>query len=229
MHRILHIVGSPRAELSASKEVAETFIAELMRRRSDMTVDVLDVWRHELPEFDEHVMNAKYAHLAGKKLTLRQEQAWAEIAPLAERVRTADVVVVSVPMWNFGIPYRLKMFIDLVSQRDHLFRFDGVNFSGMATGTALVVSARGINYATGSSTPESEFDFQKAYMTMWLNLIGIERVDHIVLEQLLFGSKKDAQARAKARESAVAIAARYPIHDTHRFHRSSSDVVANAG
>jgi FMN-dependent NADH-azoreductase len=223
MHRILHIVGSPRTNLSASKEVADAFIDEVVRRRPDVTVDVLDVWQHELPEFDEHVMNAKYAHLTGVALTPRQEHAWATLAPLAERIRAADVVVVSVPMWNFGIPYRLKMFIDLVSQRDDLFRFDGVNFSGMASGTALVVSARGINYSTGSSTPEAEFDFQKSYMTMWLNLIGIKEVEHIVLEQLLFGSEKDAQARASAKASATAAAARYLRDDTHVLLESHSN------
>jgi FMN-dependent NADH-azoreductase len=206
MRRILHIIGSPRTELSASKEVAEAYIATAVERHPDFTVDVLDVWRHDLPEFDADVMNAKYAHLAGAALTARQEHAWAAIAPLAERIRTADIVVVSVPMWNFGIPYRLKLLIDVVSQKDYLFRFDGENFAGMATGRGVVVCARGINYATGSSTPEAEFDYQKSYMTMWLNFIGIDDVEHVVLEQLLFGSDRDAQARAEAKAAAVTLA-----------------------
>lgn len=206
MRRVLHIIGSPRASLSASRAVCETFISSLAARYPQAEIDVLDIWSDPIPEFDAEVMNAKYAHLSGTALTARQAAAWAAIAPLADRIRRADVIVIGVPMWNFGIPYRLKMLIDVVSQKDHLFRFDADGFSGMAGGKALLVCSRGVNYATGSDTPEAEFDFQKSYMLMWLKFIGIADVRTIVLEQLLFGSEADASARSQARLAAVEIA-----------------------
>jgi FMN-dependent NADH-azoreductase len=69
-------------------------------------------------------------------------------------------------MWNFGIPYRLKHFIDPVSQNDYLFRFDERGFSGIATTRALLISSRGLNTATGTDTAEAAFDHQKSYMLM---------------------------------------------------------------
>jgi FMN-dependent NADH-azoreductase len=206
MRRILHIIGSPRTSISASREVCEAFIADVVVRHPQAQLDVLDVWSDAIPDFDEDIMNAKYAHLSGTALTSRQEAAWEAIAPLAERIRQADLIVIGVPMWNFGIPYRLKMLIDVVSQKDYLFRFDDRGFRGMAGGKALLVCSRGINYATGSNTPEAEFDFQKSYMIMWLKFIGVEDIQTIVIEQLLFGSEADAASRAEAKRAASEIA-----------------------
>lgn len=212
MSRILHIVGSPRSG-SASKEIADAYIAAVQDRYPTVEIDILDVWKDAFPEFDEEIMNAKYAGLLGIERTQRQIEAWDAIAPLAERMRTADIIVISVPMWNFGIPYRLKMLIDVVSQNGYLFRFDpATGFSGMATGRGLVVCARGISYATGSHTPETEYDFQKSYLAMWLKLIGVVDVETIVVEQLLYGSEADAKARSAARVEARSLAEKIELH-----------------
>jgi FMN-dependent NADH-azoreductase len=112
----------------------------------------------------------------------------------------------SVPMWNFGIPDRLKHFIDLVTQKDYLFRFDETGFSGMATAKALLVCTRGTNYATGTDTAESEFDYQKAYMLSWLRFIGVTDVRTITLEQLLFGTEAEAASIAAGKATAIELA-----------------------
>lgn len=132
-------------------------------------------------------------------MTDRQALAWGALRPLVDRIVRADEIVISVPMWNFGIPYRLEHFIDLVSQKDYLFRFDERGFSGIATARALLICSRGLNFATGTDTPEAEFDHQKSYMLMWLKFIGITDVRTVTLEQLVFGSEADAASRAAAR------------------------------
>ncbi len=103
-------------------------------------------------------------------------------------------------MWNFGIPYRLKHFIDLVSQKDYLFRFDDAGFSGIATARALLICSRGLNFATGTATPEADFDHQKSYMLLWLKFIGVADVRTVTLEQLVYGSEADASSRAAAKD-----------------------------
>ncbi|MCH4024464.1 MAG: NAD(P)H-dependent oxidoreductase [Acetobacter sp.] len=206
MTRLLHIVGSPRGSASVSKAVAEAYIAAFRSVSPAHEVDVLDVWHDALPEFDEETMNAKYAALAGLERTDRQKEAWERVVSLAERICSADILIISVPMWNFGIPYKLKMLIDIVSQKDCLFHFDTDGFSGMAQGRAVLVCARGLNYATGSDTPETEFDFQKSYMLMWLRFIGIKLVDTIVVEQSLLGSEETQLLRENAKGEAEALA-----------------------
>lgn len=139
-------------------------------------------------------------------LTDRQRAAWETLAPLVERIVRADEIVLSVPMWNFGIPYKLKHLIDLVSQKYYLFRFDDAGFAGMAHAKALLVCSRGLNFATGTDTPEAEFDHQKSYMLMWLKFIGITDVRSVTLEQLVFGSEADAASRATANAAVLRLA-----------------------
>src|ERR1700710_951507 len=118
MSRLLHIEASPRKQRSASMEVARTFIDRYVEAHPDSSVERLDVWNLEVPEFDSHAMEAKYAGLAGIELTDAQRTAWQRINELAQPFRDADILVFSVPMWNFGIPYKLKHLIDAISQKD---------------------------------------------------------------------------------------------------------------
>jgi FMN-dependent NADH-azoreductase len=49
---ILHIVTSPRKEKSASTAVVNAFLSEYRAHVGDVTVDTLDIWQEQLPEFD---------------------------------------------------------------------------------------------------------------------------------------------------------------------------------
>jgi FMN-dependent NADH-azoreductase len=77
-----------------------------------------------LPEFDGHALDAKYADLSGTPVSDTQQVAWTSIRTLAQRLHDADTLLLSVPLRNFSIPYKLKHFIDVISQRDVLFIFD---------------------------------------------------------------------------------------------------------
>jgi FMN-dependent NADH-azoreductase len=206
MTKLLHLIGSPRGVLSASTAVATTYIDALVQANPTIEVDRLDVWDLDLPHFGVEAISAKYSGIAGLPLTVDQQNAWDKLSPLVDRIISADELVISVPMWNFGIPYRLKHFIDLVTQKDYLFRFDETGFTGMATAKALVVCTRGTNYATGTDTPESEFDYQKAYMLTWLKFIGVTNVRTITLEQLLFGTEAKATSIAAGKATAIELA-----------------------
>ena len=207
MTRILHVIASPRGLQSASTAVATTYIDALRAADPSIEVDILNVWEEDLPEFGIEAINAKYAGISGTPLSIEQKAAWKKLAPLVERIIRADELVISVPMWNYGIPYRLKHFVDLVTQKDYLFRFDETGFSGIATARALLICTRGVNYATGTATPEAEFDYQKSYMLTWLRFIGIADVRTVTLEQLLFGSDAESASRAAGVAAVLSLAA----------------------
>lgn len=200
MTTILHIQASPRKQRSASLEVADAFIQAYQQARPEAKVETLDLWAIELPEFDEAAMAAKYAGLSGTVRTEAQEQAWAVLEALAQRLFLADVLVLSVPLWNFSIPYKLKHFIDLVTQKDILFSFDPQSgFTGLLQGKKAVVSyARGLDFSSDSSTPAQRFDFQKPYIEAWLDFIGVTDVQAVIVEKTIFASEVDALARRQA-------------------------------
>ena len=205
---LLHVEASPRGGRSASRQVAQAFLDAWTDRHPGAAVDVLNVWTTELPAFDGEALDAKYAGLEGRSRSPAQDRAWQEINTLADRLRRADVVLLSVPMWNFGIPYRLKHLIDAVSQKDVLFTFDEHGLRGLLGGRrAVVVNARGVGL--GPDFPREELDHQQRYMTAWLQMIGISDIRHIEVEKTLMGAASDGAARAAACAEAIRLAATF--------------------
>jgi FMN-dependent NADH-azoreductase len=205
MTHILYIEASPRKDRSASIEIAQAALDGWQALDSSLTVDKLDLWSTELPEFDGSVMEAKYAGIAGTPLTDSQTKAWSEIRKIAARFVAADVLVLAVPLWNFSVPYKLKHLIDVVSQKDVLFTFDENGFGGLLHGRkALLICARGLDYRPSGNTPAGSYDFQIPYLETWLRFIGISEIKTIVAEKTLFGPDIDRAARKSARAQAIA-------------------------
>lgn len=197
---LLHIECSPRKQRSASMEVAQRFIERYRQNAPNTHVRTLDLWSLQLPEFDEDAMNAKYAGLNGTPLTPSQQSAWRILEDFAAHLYRADVLVFSVPLWNFSIPYKLKHFIDLVSQKDILFSFDPERgLRGLLQGKqAIVAYARGMDFSAQSSTPAERFDFQKPYVEAWLEFIGVSDVHALIVEKTIFGEEVDRDSRDAA-------------------------------
>jgi FMN-dependent NADH-azoreductase len=110
---ILNIVNSPRRDKSASTAVVNAFLLEYRDRVRDVSVDRLDIWQEQLPEFDAEAIEAKYKGVSGEPMTPVETATWAKIKELASRFQGADCIVLGVPMWNFSVPYKLKQLIDL--------------------------------------------------------------------------------------------------------------------
>lgn len=200
MPHLLYIEGSPRKQRSASIEVAKAFIDAWQAQHTIATVDTLDVWNQPLPEFDGAVLEAKYAGIQGVERTPEQKDAWAQITELAQRFIKADIIIFGVPMWNFGIPYKLKHLIDVVSQKDLLFTFDERGLNGLLGGRKVVViAARG--------APLDRAEHQIAYLTTWSKMVGITEQYNIVIEKTLLGPDVDAESRKTSTKAAIELAA----------------------
>ncbi|MFJ6393886.1 FMN-dependent NADH-azoreductase [Streptomyces sp. NPDC091972] len=203
--RILHVQASPRTGRSASLEVASAFLDAWASRDPDVVVDTLDVWNTPLPELDGPALEAKYAGISGRSRTPEQEETWQAIGLLADRLKQAELLIFSVPMWNFGIPYRLKHLIDAISQKDMLFAFDGSSISGHLSGrSAVIISARGSSF--GEEFASAEYDFQQRYLRAWLHMLGLTNVHTVEVEKTFQGGEVDAASRSAARQRVRALA-----------------------
>ena len=210
MTTLLHIECSPRKQRSASLQVADNFIDRYVQHHPQIHVETLDLWSLQLPEFGEEAMSAKYAGLAGIPRTSAQQSVWEELERLAAHLHRADLLVMSVPLWNYSIPYKLKHYIDLVSQKDILFSFDPERGpQGLLQGkTAVLAYARGLDFSAQSTTPAERFDFQKPYMEAWLEFIGITDVHALIVEKTILGEDIDRNARSLASQQARDLADR---------------------
>jgi FMN-dependent NADH-azoreductase len=207
MARLLYIESSPRKDRSASINIAKAFIEEYRKAHPDDTVDTLDLWKAGLPAFDGDTINAKYALLHGEAHTDEQIKAWSPVAQIIEDFKSADKYLISLPMWNFGIPYKLKHYIDILLQPSYTFSFSpDEGYKGLVTGKpVLVVYARGGAYKTGSDT--EGLDFQKSYMELILGFIGFTEIRTIVAEPMLMTTPDDkSKIIEEAKQQAIKIA-----------------------
>jgi len=190
MGRLLYIECSPRKQDSASIEVCRAFLDAYRETHPADSVETLDIWSMAIPEFDGDAMAAKYAGLGGKALTSAQASAWRRVEELAAPFHAADKLLFGIPLWNFGIPYKLKQLIDVITHDKVMFTFDGSSFGGKLAGKkAAVVYARGLDYSSpGSFTPAREFDLQRPYVEMWLKFVGITDVQGLLVERTLLDS-----------------------------------------
>ncbi|MER8840762.1 NAD(P)H-dependent oxidoreductase [Mesorhizobium sp. M0684] len=208
MTKLLYVECSPRKTMSVSIEVGRAFLDVYRRVHPDDAIETYDIWEKPLPEFGEAALNAKYAGLYGEGRTPEQQRVWDVIETLAEPFLVADKILLTVPLWNFSIPYRFKQLIDLISQKDVLFSFDDDGFAGrVKANRAAVIYARGLDYApTSTWTPGESYDFQRPYVEAWLKLIGVTDIDSILIERTLFGLEAEQAARANAKFEAERLA-----------------------
>ena len=207
MSKLLYIESSPRKENSSSTEVAHTFIEAFKQADASNEVETLDLWAMELPEIDGDRIAAKYSLLHGQMPEGDEANGWNEIIKVAEQFKAADCYLFSVPMWNFSIPYKLKHYIDVITQPGLTFSFSpDTGYQGMVTGKPVtVVYASGGDY---SAAETSSMDFQRSYMQMLLGFIGFEEINGVVVEPTLMGPELKQQALAAAKALAVSFASK---------------------
>src|SRR4051794_12698493 len=115
MTTLLHISASPRGPLSESSAIADTFLSVYRDTHPGVVLQTWDLWDGTLPEFGPAAAHAKMAVFAGADPMGDQASAWRAAKDAFTRFAAADAYLFSVPMWNAGIPYILKQFIDVVS------------------------------------------------------------------------------------------------------------------
>lgn len=184
MARLLYVEASPRKARSHSITVAEAFLDAYSAAHPGDTIDRLDLWAETLPRFDGAMLDAKYAILHGQAPSTAEQAAWATVEAAAARFSSADKYLFSVPMWNFGLPYVMKHYIDIVTQPGLTFSFDpDSGYSGLVSGPVVAVYASGGAYHEGSGA--EAFDLQKPAFEGWLGFVGLNDVERLVVAPTL--------------------------------------------
>jgi FMN-dependent NADH-azoreductase len=204
MSKILYIEVSPRKDRSASIEVAQSFLKAYQDENTVNQTETLDLWELKLPEFNGDTINAKYRVMHGEDPNSEEIAAWEAITKYADQFKAADHYLISTPMWNFSIPYKLKHYIDIISQPGLTWAFSPEEgYQGLVTGkSATLILARGGEYS--SSDELAAMDFQKSYLEMILGFIGITEIKTILIEPTLIDPETKTQAILSAIEQAVA-------------------------
>ena len=202
--RLLHIDASPRGARSRSAMVAR----RLIERLRGYDVERLPLFEVDLPPFDGAAIEGRYALIAGEAVDAEARAAWSRIEGIVDRLMAFDLWLIGLPMWNFGIPYRLKHYVDLVTQPGLAFTVeaDG-SVAGLAAGRRAVLIASGaLDTSPGSAL--AGLDHQVAYLRDWLGFIGIDDVATIRVQPTYGADEAVAAVMAAAYAEADALAAR---------------------
>lgn len=186
MNKILHIMASPRGAASRSIGLASLLLDRVRSKYPDAVVDELDLFSAKLPDLFAETVRGKYALMGGKDLPEELKPLWAEIENHINRFLSADTIIISSPMWNFGIPYKLKHYIDVIFQPKYLFKYTPEGPVGLAKGKKLfVVTSRGGDY--GPESPFHPYDLQEPYLRNAFAFVGITDVKFVNAQPMDMG------------------------------------------
>lgn len=206
MPALLHISASPRGADSESLAIATTFLDALRAGHPEVTIATFDLWDGTLPRFGAEAAAAKMAVFAGQVPAGEQGAAWRAVERTFRRVAAADHYLFSVPMWNHGIPYVLKQFIDVISQPGMVFAFDPSHgYTGLLSGKRATVIYTSAVYGPGRPAAFGT-DFQAPYFNDWLAWAGIKDVTEIHFRPNLATANASVErqtAHAAARQAAA--------------------------
>ena len=200
---ILQINSSARAfangQGSQSTRLANELVETLRAGDADATVTLRDLGANPHPALDEATLGALFtpadARTPGQHARVALDQA------LIDEVKAADVIVIGVPMINFGISSQLKNWIDAIAKA-------GVTFKYTATGPVGLIEGKKV-YAVltrGGVYRDQPHDTQVPYLRQTLGFLGIKDIEFIYAEGLNMGPEAADKGIATAREHIARIA-----------------------
>ena len=198
---ILQINSSARREGSQSSRLADQLTRRLRDANPDATLTVRDLTTTPHPVLDDAGLGALFT--PAEQRTAEQAARVALDDALIAELQAADVIVIGVPMYNFGVPASLKNWIDAIARRGATFRYTEKGPEGLLTGKKVYVAlARGGKYR---NTPA---DTQVPYLSTVLGFLGMTDVRFVYAEGLAMGPDAERAAIESAyREIEEAVAA----------------------
>ena len=187
---VLVVSSSARQSNSVTRRFTDEMLDELHQQYEQVNVLQRDV-SVGLPYVDENWINACFSpeeqHADVNKAALSISNS------LVDELKLADVVIIGVPIYNFGIPASLKAWIDQIARVGLTFNYTSDGPVGMLQNKkAYIVFASG----PGGTQVGSEIDFASDYLHHVLGFIGISEVSIISAEQF---DEDNEQAMAKIR------------------------------
>lgn len=186
MTNILHITASIRGDESVSNQIGGALVTSLTTEND--TVTVRDLSANDIPFVDAARFEANLTPAADR--TSEQAELAAIADTLIAELQTADTIVLSVPVYNFGVPAVVKAWADLVARAGTTFKYTETGPVGLLKGKKVYIAA-----ASGGTPIGSDMDFMSSWLTFFLGFIGITDVEVIAADGIM---GQDGPAKIKA-------------------------------
>lgn len=175
-YNILRLDASASVSTSNSRKLGDELIVQLENRHVTATVQQRDL-NQGMPFIDEAWVAANFTPAEQRSEEQMQRLAFSD--ELIDEIKQADHIVVTTPMYNFGIPTTLKSWIDLICRA-------GVTFQYSADGPVGLIRGKRVDIVitTGGVPLGSPVDFVSGYLKQVFGFIGIVDLNIIGADQM---------------------------------------------
>jgi FMN-dependent NADH-azoreductase len=195
--KILQIKSSVFNGNGQSSRLADKFVAQLRDQHPEAQLTQRDLVADPVPHLDGARAGAFFAKPEERSAEQRAVIAYSDA--LIEELRSADVLVLGLPMYNFGVPSQLKAWFDHLARAGVTFKYTEKGAVGLLTGKkAYVFATRGGVYG--------DDDSQTRFVRQFLGFIGIADVEFVYAEGLAISpeSRNNSLIAAQARSQRLA-------------------------
>jgi len=200
---ILQINSSARSwsngQGSQSTRLANELVERLLAANPGAGRTMRDLTSNPHPALDEATLGALFT--PADQRTPEQQARVAQDDALIAELQAADVVVLGVPMINFGVTSQLKNWLDAVARARVTFAYTDKGPVGLLTGKKVyaVLTRGGIHRNQPSDT-------QVPYLRTMLGFLGMTDVEFVYAEGLAMGPEAETRALDSARAEIARIA-----------------------
>ena len=203
MKTLLQIKASLFSDDGQSSQLAAKFVNEWRTANAGAQVITRDLAKDPVPHLTAERFQAFIANPEHRTQAQAADAAYSDA--LIDEIKRADVIVIGLPMYNFGLPSALKAYFDHIARAGITFRYTESGPVGLLTGKkAVIFATRGGLYA---GTPR---DSQTTYVRDFLAFLGITDVEFVYAEGLSMGDAPRQAALAKA-NAAIESLTREPL------------------
>jgi FMN-dependent NADH-azoreductase len=200
MTTLLQINSSINNGNGESSRLAERFVSAFRQRNPGARLIKRELALEAVP----HLTAERFGAFIAKpeEVTAEQRAVLAYSDALIAELKAADVIVLGLPMYNFGVPSQLKAYFDHIARAGVTFRYTANGPQGLLTGKKVYVFA-----ARGGLYEGSPLDTQTGYVRVFLGFLGMTDVEFVYAEGLATGPEARQANLAKAAGHAERLAA----------------------
>jgi len=165
--QILRIDASMRKNGSYSRPLSERLITQL-KRQTPSEVKVRDL-ADGIPFINEAWIEANFTDVTTR--TAEQRSILSCSDALVSELKSADILVIGLPIYNFNVPAAFKAWIDQVVRAKLTFRYNDDGPEGLLENKKAYVIL-----SSGGTQLGSDLDFISDYIHHVLGFVGIKDV-----------------------------------------------------
>lgn len=172
---ILNIQSSASGPKSVTSKLSQA-VLEHLKTQGNLTLIERDLQKSDLPLLHPEMTGAYFT--PEDQRSQEQNDLLTTSNVYVQEWMDSDVIIMSAPMYNFGIPAALKAYFDLLARVNLTFSYTAEGPVGHLKNKKVIVTV-----ATGGTPLGSPYDFVTPYVKQFLNFLGIEDITFIKIDQ----------------------------------------------